>query len=389
MLYTTMYKRNTNKSIQVWELHRDENSYWSVSGKLEGKMTTNKHTACPPKQKRTQEDQVISVCDSQVEKKRRKKYVPNIEDVDTANDNLPGFEPMLAHLYIDHKAKITYPCIVQPKLDGIRNLADASGFTSRGRKVFDSCRHIKEELDSFFAEQPHARIDGELYTHEFREDFEKICAAVKKSHDRATPEELELQRKIKYWVYDAPRIGSLCEDDAFSDRQACIAETFRDFKYVVVVPTVIIQNEAELMKYKEQWIQEGFEGIMVRQMHAGYESQRSFTLQKFKDFVDAEWVIVQINEGEGKLHGHAGSFSFPIDRADTAGMLDGSIPIILKKGANGNAFSGKLIGSIGRLKTIFENPDMAIGKEATIRYQNLTCYDVPRFPVCRCIRDYE
>lgn len=382
-LYKTLYKLNTNGSTQVWHIHRNENSYWSVSGKLDGKMTVNAPTLCEPKQKRTQEQQVVAVCESQIEKKRRKKYVEDINDIHSANDNLLGFEAMLAHKYEgNNKKKITFPCIAQPKLDGIRNLSTSDGFFSRGRKEFTSCTHIKAELEGFFKANPQARLDGELYTHEFKEDFEKICKAVKKSAEKATATDLVLQEKIQYWVYDTPRIASFTEQDKFVDRQAELAKTFKDYKYVKVVETVIVQNEEELLALKAKWIQDGWEGIMVRQMDAPYEAKRSYTLQKLKDFIDEEFLIVAINEGQGKLAGHAGSFTFALHDNEADAFIAGLDTNVQK-------FDAKMIGSIDRLKDLFENPEKALGKTATVRYQNRSADDIPRFPVCRGIRDYE
>jgi len=365
-LYKKMYKRNTNDSIQVWEIHRNENSYWTVSGKLDGKMIIGEPTLVSPKQKRTLEEQVVSVCDSQISQKRDKKYVDSVDDIDSAEGDLDGFSPMLAHKYVEHKQKIVFPCIVQPKLDGIRFLATVNGFFSRGRKEFTSCQHIREELNDFFSKNPTARIDGEAYTHEYKEDFEKICSAVKKSAEHATAEDIELQKKVEYHVYDAPRIDAYTEVDNFVDRQRELAHTFKDYKYIKVVPTVIVNNEDEIMALKTQWISEGWEGIMIRQMNSPYQGKRSYNLLKLKDFLDDEFEIVAVNEGSGKLAGHCGSFTF--------------------KMKNGKTFDAKMIGSIDRLKYLFEHQDEVIGQVGTVRYQNLTSDQIPRFPVCRGIR---
>jgi DNA ligase-1 len=368
-LYKTLYKLNTNGSTQVWEIHRNHNSYWSVSGKLGGKMIVNEPTLVTPKQTRTLEEQVEFYCESQVNKKKDKKYVENVEDIHRADGDLVGFSAMLAHSYEKQKSKIKFPCIVQPKLDGIRCLSTVDGFFSRGRKEFTSCPHIREELAKFFEGNPKARLDGEFYTHEFKEDFEKICKAVKKSADKAEPSDLEFQKKVQLHLYDAPRIGTLTDTDSFQKRQAELAKTFADYKYIHVVETVVVNNEDEMLACKERWIEEGYEGIMLRNIDSPYEGKRSYNLQKFKDFIDDEFEIIGVNEGNGKLAGHAGSFTF--------------------KMKSGNTFDAKMIGSTSRLKDLFEHQSKCIGKMATVRYQNLSADGNPRFPVCRGIRDYE
>lgn len=368
-LYKRLYKLNTNGSTQVWEIHRNENSYWTVSGKLNGKMIVGEPTIVEPKQKRTLEEQVVFVCESQISKKRDKKYVDDVNDIHKADSNLDGYSAMLAHDYEKQKRKITFPCIAQPKLDGIRCLSTSSGFFSRGRKQFTSCQHIWKELESFFAGNPEAKLDGEFYTHEYKEDFEKICKAVKKTAEKATPVDIESQKKVQYHVYDAPVIGAYTEIDNFVDRQRELAHRFKDYKYVVVVPTVIVLNEKELIALKEKWIQEGYEGIMVRNTESPYEGKRSYNLLKWKDFMDEEFEIIGIKEGQGRLAGHAGSFIFKLNDKDT--------------------FDAKLVGSVDRLKDIFEDPSKVLGKMGTVRFQNYTVDGFPRFPVCKAIRDYE
>ena len=392
-LYKQLYKLNSDgHSIQSWQIHHNDCSYWTISGKHGMKQIVSSPTMVEPKQKRSLLEQVISECDSQIEKKRRKKYVPELKDVHGADDNLDGISVMLAQKYNEHKDKIKFPCAAQPKLDGIRDVTkkDSGGGTttdvrmySRGRKEFTSCTHIKAELQDFYKSDETAILDGELYTHVYKNDFQAICKAVKKTALHATPADIALQRKVQYHIYDAPRIAGLTESDPFRKRQEAIAKAFKGYKNIVVVETVYdIQNEAELLALKERWISEGNEGIMVRNQDAPYEGKRSYNLQKWKDFIDEEFLIVGVNEGSGGLAGHAGSFTFALydNEADRfiAG-LDTSI----------QTFNAKMIGSFENLKYLFEHQDECIGKKATVRFQNRTNDNVPRFPVCRGIRDYE
>ena len=367
--YKTLYKLNSNGSTQQWSICFDDKSHWSVSGKLGGKMIVASPTLVTAKVNRTLTEQILSEVESAINKKRDKKYVEDVKDIHSAEDMLCGFGAMLAHSYEKQKSKIKYPCIVQPKLDGVRCLSTTRGFYSRGRKEFSSCQHIRKELEAFFEGSPQARLDGEFYSHEYKEDFEKICKSVKKTAEKATPADLEFQKKVQLHLYDTPRIASLVETDSFQKRQAELAKTFKNYKYIVIVETVVVNNEEEMLKCKERWIQDGYEGIMLRNIDSPYEGKRSYNLQKFKDFIDEEFEIIGVNEGNGKLAGHAGSFTF--------------------KNPNGKSFDAKMIGSISRLKDLYENQSKAMGKMATIRYQNLSSDGVPRFPVCRGIRDYE
>ena len=114
------------------------------------------------------------------------------------------------------------------------------------------------------------------------------------------------------------------------------------------------------------WVLDKMEGAMARNIDSPYEGKRSYNLQKLKDFTDAEYEILGIVEGEGGLAGHVGAFI--MDNGD------------------GQRFNSKLIGKFSRLKYLFEHPEEAIGKMATIRFQGFTDDGIPRINTMRCIR---
>ena len=86
---------------------------------------------------------------------------------------------MLAHKYNEDKAD--YPAFIQPKLDGVRCLFTAKGAFSRAGNRFMNVDHIEQDLKSYFNSNPNAVLDGELYNHALKDDFEKIISLVKKS----------------------------------------------------------------------------------------------------------------------------------------------------------------------------------------------------------------
>ena len=365
--YKTLYKLNTNGSTQVWSIHHNDTSYWSVASKLNGKEIQNEPTMVVPKGKNTLPEQIILDIDSKIRKKKDKKYVEDIADIHKADGNLPGYTAMLAHKYKDNKHKVTFPCVLQRKLDGIRCLATKDGFFSRGRKVFTSCQHIWEELKPFFEKFPDARLDGEFYTQEYKDEFELICKAVKKTAEKATEEDLKRQQKVEYHIYDTPKLNGLSETSPFIDRQKMIAQELKGLKSVKIVETLYgIMTEEEIYEQKGKWIEEGYEGAMIRNTNMPYEYKRSYNLLKLKDFDDDEFEIIGINEGIGNLSGCVGSF--------TVKMKDDK------------TYDAKLIGSVERLRYLFNNQNEALGKMATVRYQGFTKYGIPRFPVMREIR---
>lgn len=365
-MYKKLYKVNKNGSTQVWEIHHNENSYWSVSGKLNGKMIVAQPTFVEPKQKRSLQEQIVFICESQINKKKDKKYVENVADIHKADDDLVGYSAMLAYKYEDHKSKLDYPIAVQRKYDGCRMLATKDGQFSRGRKAYTSCMHVQKELEQFFKAHPEARLDGEYYS-EGKDNFEEIVSAVKKSAEKATAKHIELQKAVKYYVYDSPRINGLTEKDSFKDRYEALAKELQGYDNIVVVETFFdVKNEEEFVKLKEQFIIEGYEGAMARQTHGKYEGNRSHGLLKLKDFEDSEFEIIGVEEGKGNLAGCAGSF--------------------IVRNEDGSTFNAKLDGSVDRIRYLFTHQEEVVGKMATVRFQGRTNANIPRFPVMKSIR---
>ena len=70
---------------------------------------------------------------------------------------------MLAQTY---KGRLTSGRVLsQPKLDGVRCMADAHGLWSRHGTRITSCQHLEASLAPVFQEHPDRVLDGELYSH--------------------------------------------------------------------------------------------------------------------------------------------------------------------------------------------------------------------------------
>ena len=85
---------------------------------------------------------------------------------------------MLAHKYNPDKAD--YPAYIQPKLDGVRCLFTKDGAFSRAGNQFMNVEHIEYDLKPVFNRYPNLILDGELYNHGLKDDFNKIISLVKK-----------------------------------------------------------------------------------------------------------------------------------------------------------------------------------------------------------------
>lgn len=264
--------------------------------------------------------------------------------------------PMLAQDYTKHKNKIVYPCIVQPKLDGIRMIAvmkdNSVSFYSRMGKELQGLDHIKQEIESKEIMENGDIWDGELYTEDMT--FDELSGYSRNQKTRNNT------KYPKFWVFDS------CNTRLdFPDRRPMF-EAFHYPKYLREVTYEVVQTEEEAERLLNEYINQGYEGIMLRNKVGTYKfNYRSYDLQKWKRFEDHEFIITDVVEGKG---------------------LDKNTGIFVCKADNGNLFQVKPEGTKEIRTEYFTNKSKYIGKFLTVKYQELTKTGVPRFPVGLRIR---
>ena len=399
MKLDTLYKKTTIGKTQTWEIEVSENKFRTISGQSDGKKITNKWTICEgknvgKKNATTGEEQALKEAEAKHKKKLEGGYHLNLKNISKKR----FYEPMLAQDFKNKNRNATVmnflngsttaPAIFsQPKLDGIRCIAMREGLFTRSGKKIVAVPHILEALEPFFEKYPNATLDGELYNHKYKDDFNKIIHLVRKQN--LTEEHLEDSLMVEYHIYDAPVIGKdnprpssngvYSEKDYFSDRMSVLEAQFANLELnqgqcahwvspLVLVETIEIHGREQLDRCYEDYVEAGYEGQMVR-IDGPYENKRSPKLLKRKEFVDEEYEILGYEEGEGNRTGTIKHFKF--------------------KNKDGREFNSNVKGSFSYLTKLLEIADTLIGKDATIKYFNLTPDGVPRFPYVIAIRYYE
>ena len=390
MKLPTLYKKTTIGKTQTWEIEVSGNKFRTISGQADGKKITNNWTVCQgknvgKKNATTGEEQALKEAEAKHKKKLEAGYHLNLKNISKKR----FYEPMLAQDFKNKNRQkevmanidstFGTPIFSQPKLDGIRCIAMREGLFTRAGKEITAVPHISEALEPFFKKYPNATLDGELYNHAYKDDFNKIIHLVRKQN--LTDEHLaESKEMIQYWIYDAPVIGegfggryNWTEKDSFSDRTSILDAQFPNLGLdkedcLVIVPTVEIHGREQLDRCYEDYIEAGYEGQMIR-LDGPYENKRSPRLLKRKEFIDEEYTILGYEEGEGNRAGTIKHFKF--------------------KNKDGKEFNSNVKGSFSYLTKLLEIADTLIGKDATIKYFNLTPDGVPRFPYVIAIRDYE
>ena len=273
---------------------------------------------------------------------------------------------MLAHKVDQTKIDYTKPVFMQPKLDGVRcTIQYDSGIVtawSRTGKEWKNINHILEQLKPFFKRFPHIVLDGELYNHNFKDDFEQIISMVRKTKptDEARAESAE---NVQFHCYDI-----IDETKTFEERNKFIIQNVPRNYCVCHVKTQAVATESLAKVIHQQNLDNGYEGSILRTNDV-YACKRSHNLRKFKDFHDAEAEITGWVEGKGKRIGTIGKFT----------AID----------SEGNEFGMPVMDKFKYLQDNFENMKSWVGCVATFTYFERTKANSYRHPLFKCIRNYE
>jgi DNA ligase-1 len=362
MKLSTLYKRSTNGKTSQWTIEIDGNRYRTTSGYTDGAKTTSEWTYCVGKNvgrsnETTADEQATKDAKSIWDKKVDSGYFSDIKSIDKKT----FFSPMLAKDWNDYKDGINYPLYSQPKLDGIRCIVTKDGMHSRNGKKIISAPHISEAMESLFKDNPDLIFDGELYADKFANDFNAICSLVKKTKP-TTRDLADSANAIEYHIYDLPS-----HKGTFTERYAELM-SLQMPDCCVLVDTNQADNANDVEGFYEDYVSAGYEGQILRQ-DTKYECKRTKSLLKHKSFQDNEYTILDVCEGEGNKTGMVGFMVF--------------------QSADGIRFKSNVKANWELATEMWKNRKALIGKEATIKYFNLTPDGVPRFPYVIAVRDYE
>lgn len=368
-----MYAKASNGKIKSWSCAVIEDkgvvTLNVIHGYSDGKKTTDTRIIQPKNVGKKNEtapwNQGLSEAESKENKKRDEGYLDTLEEVESTEIALP----MLAQKYTERKHYLKYPCYVQPKLNGVRcvgrrDIQANVNYVSRKGKLFTTLGHINEEVEKFIDSL--GPSDGEIFHPEW--SFQEIVRALKKERD-TTPE-------LEYWIYDLVDPKTTFQErhnkiwkffNEYSETKNSLG--FRTYGKLVEVPTVLIENEKAFKTQHKNYTKNGFEGTILRNTDGLYLLKyRSNDLLKYKDFLDAEFEIIGGKEATGN---------------------DSGTVVFRVKTKNGKEFDVRPKGSRELRKEWFNHLDDLIGKELTVRYQELSEDGIPIFPVGIEIRDYE
>ena len=288
------------------------------------------------------------------------------------------YKPMLAYPVSDKPIDYSKPTFIQPKLDGVRCLIQAEGLPyqigdtewefevkaySRTGKEWKNINHILQQLVPFFDKHPNVVLDGELYNHDLKDNFEKIISLVRKTKP-TSEDRVESAEMVQFHCYDI-----IDEELPYDQRNEFINQSLMLIPSVHIVDTNrVFKHEEALNIHHDANLANGYEGSILRANDV-YKCGRSWSLRKFKDFHDSEAKLTSWVEGKGKRVGTIGKF-MAVD-------------------ADGNEFGMPVMDKFEYLQNNFKEMQGWVGKTATFTYFERTKAGSYRHPLFKCIRDYE
>jgi DNA ligase-1 len=344
---------------------------------------------------------------------------------DTINRAAPGtiyiFDCMLAEKFSEVKKKLTFPVAVEPKLDGVRVLAfinqedQSVKFYSRSGQEFTTFDHLKAPLlisassyrgtlmgeagdlydkeggpsggpdgsqidESFFDEcyailgvdeANYLVLDGEVVSG----DFNKTVGDVRRKSAQATDAKFCVFDVFTKDQFDTPSTEKATKDmlsaGVYKDRRKTLEKFYStvadaDKKFIVMLPSILANNDDEVHSLYDQFQAKGLEGAIVKDLSGHYYRKRHFAWSKLKSEESVDCEIVDLQEGEDKYVGMLGAF------------------IVDYKGVRVNVGSGL---SDELRASVWPEQGNVIGRVIEVKYHEETPDGSLRHPVFKRFRD--
>lgn len=355
--FPILYSRASNGSIQQWIIVVKDNSYFTESGQVGGKVTTSAPTVVSGKNfgkanATTAAEQALKDAQSKFDKQKKTGYFEDINEI----DNMSYVEPMLAGKFMDRESKITIskdnPAYIQCKYNGVRCVANGLGLKSRKGESYLTVKHIQTSLDEFFKENPSAVLDGELFDENLRQRLNELMSVINRKVN-ITQEDYDKAREIiKYYVYDGWGFDGVEKNSPYKLRKQAVDRVCEKYQFLSLVPTKEVYSKEELWEEYDKFVEQGHEGAMYRDPKSPYENKRSKFLLKLKPTDDAEFLVTDIESGSGDW--------------------DGFAKVIHCKMDDGRTFKASFKGNKEQAKHFLDNKRDYIDKKYTIFFNGFT-----------------
>jgi DNA ligase-1 len=236
-----------------------------------------------------------------------------------------------------------------------RCIATKDGLFTRTGERYITVPHLEKDMEPWFEKYPDSVLDGELYSHEHRQQLNELIKLVRKTVHITNQDLIDSENIVRYYVYD----GVFQDGQSYTERKAFIDNNLMNItQYCASVADVPLSNESNLHNFYNSVLELGEEGIMIRNKNSLYENKRSKNLLKLKPEDDDTCIILAVKEGEGNWSNKCKTFTVEWE---------------------GRVFDASLKGSMEDAIDIWNNQDQWIGTRRTFLYMGLTGLGTPSY----------
>lgn len=362
MILGPLYKVDSKGKIRVLSIEVDGGRYRVISGLEDGAKITNKWTNTLPKNTgranaTTAEEQALKESQAKYDKKLREGYFKTKEGAHSSEFFRPQLANELEKKDVQDLLDKHGYLLMDPKLDGMRLICKPTSYKSRRGLDVPTAQWVYEDLIPFFKIYPNITLDGELYNHTYRDNFEDLMSLARRT--KLTSEQKSNSRTLlQYHIYDMlnedkPSMSAIA-------RKVWLNLALTTGDRIKLVRYVKVTTIEEFEKAHQQNLLDGYEGSMIRVPTEPYKNGRSKFMLKYKDFKTAEFTIINILPGKG-------------NRSDIAGSIIVNV--------DGISVGCGIRGSWEYAAELLKNKHNYINKDATIRFFSYTDEGSLRFPV--------
>ncbi len=309
----------------------------------------------------------------------------------------PNFKPMQPCDWFEDKVK--FPCIIQPKIDGVASYNRNGNFIGRSLK-----NHDNRFITSHWSQKDFHGFGGEM-TIGFDPCLPDLCRLTSGAMRR-----FDGEPQMKWWLFDyiTEDTKNLGYALRISKLQEFLTTLYLPLHLLSIVESVLVFSMEDLLAWEDRWLHEGYEGVIIRDPVAPYKYGRCgktfMGAWRIKRFIDAEAIITSIEEGE---HNANDAKTNELGRTERSTNKENMIPnglvgnlkglvtsdvfdpqtkeLLLYKGQEITISPGKMDHDLR--KYYFENQSEILGKPSKFKFFPKGIKDKPRFPVWLCIRN--
>ena len=228
---------------------------------------------------------------------------------------IPVFECQLSHDSANHESKVCGKKMIEVKLDGVRVLTvvypdgRVDQFSRNGKELLNF-GHIKEQFAKVANKLSSPTVfDGEIMSSSFQDLMKQVH---RKENVTASDAVLHLFDIIPL---DKFQEGKFAVKQ--SGRTAWLKQWYEE--HMNLLPNVTVLDHAVVdldtehgqklfSMYNKSAVENGYEGIMIKDLDAPYECKRSTAWLKLKPFIEVSLEVIEIEEGTGRNVGRLGAF---------------------------------------------------------------------------------